>query len=298
MKEIYIERILKMFKVDKENLSSKSEDKKIIRARKLIVLGLNCWCNCSTKEIAILLNFKESDVEKIKEEKEYKNDIRKGRDIFLDINKEFKMETCKYLADKGYAFFKYYYALHLAVVNLYENVEEEMVKYYIQAAMLGRNGAYAVLANYYKRNKKLSDLLYTLASSGYEVNKELVKEIYSGKSFGNEELIYTINDGEFSRSFLTDVHSNDKYIDYEDGVYDYKKGFSLYSQLGDFLTKEVKYPSHLNEISRYERCNIFMFPSYDLKNIKVSLNREKVGEKVFILDVEKFTLEECKDIKD
>ena len=293
MSEKYIERILKMFKIEKEDLQSKSVDKKIIRARKLIVLGLTYWCNCKTDEISMLLNIDEAEVEKIKKEKEHRSDVRKGRSIYFEINKEFKMKECKYLADKGYAFFKYYYAKHLSVVNLYENVEEEMIKYYLQAALLGRNSAYAVLANCYTKNKKMSDLLYTLASQGYGVNKELVKEIYSGKSFGNEELIYTIEDGDFSMSFLKDVHSPDKYDNYEDGVYNYKKGFCLYSQIGDFLTKELKYPSYLNEINKYERCNILMFPSYDLKYIKVSLNREEVGETVFVINVEKFTLEEC-----
>lgn len=293
MSEKYIERILKMFKIEKEDLQLKSVDKKIIRARKLIVLGLAYWCNCKTDEISMLLNIDEAEVEKIKKEKEHRSDVRKGRSIYFEINKEFKMKECKYLADKGYAFFKYCYAIHLSVVNLYENVEEEMIKYYLQAALLGRNSAYAVLANYYTKNKKMSDLLYTLASQGYGVNKELIKEIYSGKSFGNEELIYTIEDGDFSMSFLKDVHSPDKYDNYEDGVYNYKKGFCLYSQIGDFLTKELKYPSYLNEINKYERCNILMFPSYDLKYIKVSLNREEVGETVFIINVENFTLEEC-----
>lgn len=292
MKKLYIERILKMFNTTKEEIRFAKENKNIVRAKKTIIFGLTYYYGCKVEEIAELLDVDACEVEMYKKEKNYHKDIRNARDIHFIMNKEFKMKECKYLADKGYAFFKYCYAGYLRVVNLYEDVEKEMIKYYLESAHLGRNSAFAILANYYKRNKKLSDVLYTMASLGYEVNKDLIEEIHSGRSLGNEELIYTTNDGEYSMSFLQDVHSPSKYLCYEDGVYDYQKGFSLYSQLGDFLTTELKYPQYLKEISKYERCNILMFPSYDLKYIKVSFNREDVGEKIFILDVDRFTLEE------
>ena len=293
--ELYVERIFKMFKMDKNEVKYLPSSNRAIRAKKTVIFGLTHFMGCSAEQISELLYIEIEEVEKLKKERMFQPDIRKCRDIYLNMNKDFKMDDCKYLADKGYAFFKYYYANHLSKVNLFEDVEQDMVRYYLEAATLGRNSAYAVLGSYYKHNRKFSDAMYTLASLGYKVNKELIEEIYSGRSLGGEDMIYTTNDGEYSMSFLQDVHSPSKYdCEYSDGIYDYKKGFCLYSQIGDFLTKELKYPKYLDDINRYERCNILLFPSFDLKYIKVSLNRAEFGEAVFILDVEHFTLKEEK----